>query len=65
MIKIKTFTQTLEIFKTARELESLDKQVNSFIKEKGVKKVIAVSDTTTNDDTGATMGIIRVLTYEE
>ena len=40
------------------------KQVNRFIAENGVKKVISISDTTTTDNTGATMGLIRVLAYE-
>lgn len=64
MIKVKTFTQTLEIFKTHKELEDLDSQVNDFIAEEGVKRVISVSDTTTNNDSGVTIGIIRVLTYD-
>lgn len=64
MIKVKTFTQTLEIFKTARELESLDRDVNDFLSKNGVKRVISVSDTTTTKEGGSTMGIIRVLTYE-
>ncbi len=65
MIKVKTFTQTLEIFKTHKELIALDSEVNKFIKENGVKEVVSVSDTTTTDHSGATIGIIRVLTYEE
>jgi hypothetical protein len=65
MIKVKTFTQVLEIFKTHKELESLDSAVNDFINENNVKKVVSVSDTTTSEDSGATIGIIRVLTYEK
>ncbi len=65
MVKVKTFTMPLKIFETVRELESLDEQVNRFISEKGTKKVISASDTTTTDATGATIGIIRVVTYEE
>lgn len=63
MIKVKTFTQNLEIFKAHKELEDLDAKVNDFIAEEGVKKVISVSDATTNVS-GGTMGVIRVLTYE-
>jgi hypothetical protein len=63
MIKIKTFTQTLEIFKTHKELEDLDSTVNDFIENEGIKKVISLSDTTTTGSEG-TIGIIRVLTYE-
>lgn len=64
MIKIKTFTQSLEIFKTAREINDLDEMVNNFIANNSVQKVVSVSDSVTTDDSGATMGIIRVLTYE-
>jgi hypothetical protein len=63
--KVKTFTSELKIFETRRELTTLDDQVNQFIKEEKVKKVISVSDTTTTDNTGASIGLIRVLAYEE
>jgi len=62
--KVKTFTTELKIFATMRELADLDDQVNRFLKDKRVKKVVSVSDTTTSDNTGATMGLIRVLAYE-
>jgi hypothetical protein len=63
-IKVKTFTTELRIFKTIKELKGLDEEVNRFITKNRVKKVISVSDTTTTDDTGVTIGMIRVLTYE-
>ena len=63
--KVKTFTSELKIFAAMRELAALDEQVNRFIKENKVKKVISVSDTTTTDNTGASIGLIRVLVYEE
>jgi hypothetical protein len=63
-LKVKTFTTELKIFQTMKELEALDDQVNRFITKNKVKKVISVSDTSTSDDTGATIGLIRVLTYE-
>jgi hypothetical protein len=62
--KVKTFTTELKIFQTIRELEVLDEKVNHFIAENKVKKVVSISDTTTTDNTGATIGLIRVLTYE-
>ncbi|MGD0235316.1 MAG: hypothetical protein ABSC55_12370 [Syntrophorhabdales bacterium] len=65
MVKVKTFAVPLKIFETVRELEALDKQVNEFIKEKAVKKVLSASDACTTDANGATIGIIRVVTYEE
>ena len=46
------------------ELEELDSMINKFIEEKGVQRVVSVSDTCTSDDSGATIGLIRVLAYE-
>ncbi len=63
-IKVKTFTNELREFKAMRELADLDEQVNKFIMGKKVKRVISVSDTTTADATGASIGLIRVLVYE-
>jgi len=63
--QVKTFTSELKIFETMRGLTALDGQVNQFIREKKAKKVISVSDTTTTDNTGASIGLIRVLVYEE
>ncbi|MBW1742992.1 MAG: hypothetical protein JRJ47_06125 [Deltaproteobacteria bacterium] len=65
MMKVKTFTSPLKIFQTRQELEDLDEQVNQFIKENNITKVISVSDEGTTDDSGATIGVIRVVTYEE
>ena len=62
--KVKTFSIEVKIFQTMKELKALDEKVNRFLAGNGVKKVIAVSDTTTTDDTGATIGLIRVVTYE-
>jgi hypothetical protein len=64
IMKVKTFTCPMKIFKTKGELDKLDKMVNQFIKEKKVKKIISVSDTCTTDDSGATIGLIRVVAYE-
>jgi hypothetical protein len=64
MVKVKTFSSPLKIFETAKELEALDAEVNRFLEGKGVKEVISISDTCTADSTGATIGIIRVVTYD-
>jgi hypothetical protein len=64
MVKVKTFGSQFKIFHITQELEALDKQVSDFIADNGVSKVISVSDATTTNTDGATMGIIRVLTYE-
>jgi hypothetical protein len=63
-LKVKTFATGMKIFQAMRDLRDLDDQVNRFIAEGGVKKVISVSDTATTDNTGATIGLIRVLAYE-
>ena len=65
MVRVKTFTSQLKILAAMKELNDLDKQVNQFIKENKIEKVVSVSDTCTTDETGATMGIIRVLAYRE
>lgn len=62
--RVKTFTTEVKVFQAMKELEALDEKVNRFIVENRVKKVISVSDTATTDNTGATIGLIRVLTYE-
>ena len=63
-IKVKMFATEVKIFQTMRELEALDEKVNRFIHQNRVKRVVSVSDTTTTDDTGATIGLVRVLAYE-
>jgi len=64
MTRVKTFASPLKIFHAKKELEALDAMVNKFIEDHKVKKVISVSDAPTSDDNGATIGLIRVLTYE-
>ena len=63
MAKVKTFTSPLKVFHVREELEQLDQQVNQFIEQNNITTVVSVSDTTTTDDNGASIGIIRVLTY--
>ncbi len=65
MVKVKTFGEPLQPFKTHMELEELDRRVNRFIAEQKVSRVISVSDTTTAETGGATIGLVRVLVYEE
>lgn len=65
MFKVKTFGSQFKIFHITQELNELDEKVNDFISKNKVKNVVSVSDATTTNTDGATMGIIRVLTYEE
>ena len=63
-IKVKTFMSPLKIFHAVEEIASLDDQVNRFVAEQDVKRILSVSDTCTTDNTGATIGVIRVVAYE-
>jgi len=64
MFKVKTFGIEIRPLKTMHELADLDEMVNRFISENAVRKVVSVSDVATTDDTGETIGLIRVLCYE-
>ena len=64
-IKVKTFMSPLKIFHTKEEIASLDDQVNRFIVDEDVKRIVSVSDTCTSDNTGATIGLIRAVAYEK
>ncbi|NIQ39617.1 MAG: hypothetical protein GTN81_13650 [Proteobacteria bacterium] len=65
MVKVKTFSNELKIFHTMKELTELDEKVNQFLAENGVEDVVSVSDCTTTDNSGMTIGLIRTLTYRE
>lgn len=64
MIKVKTFGEPLEPFKAQRELSELDERINAFLSQNPIRRVVSVSDTTTSEE-GSTIGLIRVLVYEE
>jgi len=64
MIQVKTFTTELKILHTMNELSNLDQLVNNFLKENGIERVVSVNDACTTDNSGATIGIIRVVAYE-
>ncbi len=63
-MKVKTFASPLKIFQARKELEELDNMVNKFIEENNVQRIVSVSDACTTDDTGASIGLIRVVAYE-
>jgi hypothetical protein len=64
MVKVKSFTSEIKVFQTMRELRQLDDEVNRFIADQKIKKVISVSDACTTNNAG-TIGVIRILAYEE
>ena len=63
-MKVKTFASALKIFQAKKELEELDSLVNKFIEDNNVQRIVSVSDACTTDDTGASIGLIRVVAYE-
>jgi uncharacterized protein YhaN len=65
MIKVKSFTTQLKIFHARHELDELDKEVSDFIATRGIRRVISVSDSSTTGSSGESIGLIRVLAYEE
>lgn len=64
MIQVKTFTSPLTVFHVKEQLKELDQLVNRFIEENSIQKLISVNDTCTTDDNGASIGVIRVVSYE-
>jgi hypothetical protein len=64
-IKVKSFGMEIRPLKTMQELMRLDDTVNEFIAGKGIKKVISVADSPTTDDKGETIGLVRVIAYED
>jgi hypothetical protein len=64
-VKVKSFGMEIRPMKTMKELALLDNLVNAFIAGSGVKRVISVSDTATTDDKGETIGLVRLVAYEE
>jgi hypothetical protein len=63
--KVKSFGMEIRPMKTMQELQQLDEMVNSFVAANHVKKLISVSDAPATDDTGETIGLIRVIAYED
>jgi hypothetical protein len=63
MIMVKTFGEPLQAFKTRQELDELDQRVNDFLQTNNIRRVLSVSDSTTNEN-GSTIGLVRVVVYE-
>jgi hypothetical protein len=63
--RVKSFGMEIRPFKTMKELELLDELVNNYVTESGVKRIISVSDAAITDDKGETIGLVRVLGYED
>jgi len=63
--KVRTFGMEIRPLKTMQELHQLDAQVNRFAEENNIKRIISVSDSPTTDDKGETIGLVRVVAYED
>ncbi len=63
--KVKSFGMEIRPMKTMQELQQLDEMVNGFLAGVNAKKLISVSDASATDDTGETIGLIRVIAYED
>ena len=63
-IRVKSFGMELRPLKAMQELKALDDAVNEFIASNGITRVVSVADSPTTDDTGETIGLVRVVTYE-
>ena len=64
-VKVKSFGMEIRPLKTMQELKALDDAVNSFIAANGIRKIVSVSDSPATDDKGETIGLVRVIAYEE
>ena len=64
-VRVKTFGMEIRPMKTMQELMQLDDMVNAFIAGNGIGRLISVSDSSTTDDKGETIGLVRVIAYEE
>ncbi len=63
--KVKSFGTEIKPLKTAGELHRLDEAVSKFLAENPVRKLLSVSDTPITDDRGETIGLVRVVAYED
>lgn len=64
MIRVKTFGEPLVPFRAQQELNELDERVNEFIRVNHVRNIISLSDTATTE-AGSTIGLVRVMVYED
>lgn len=65
MIRVKTFTTQLRIFHAMHEIADLDRAVNDFLAKEGIRTVVSVGDSVTAGGDGKSIGILRVVAYED
>ena len=65
MYRVKTFGTDMQVFHVHKELERLDREVNEFFSAHPKARLIGVCDSAVTDDKGATIGLLRVVAYDE
>lgn len=65
MFKVKTFGTEMQVFQVHKELARLDGEVNAFFADRPEARLIGASDMAVTDDKGATIGMVRVVAYQE
>ena len=65
MYRVKTFGTDVQVFQVHKELQRLDEQVNAFFDGHPGAQLIGVNDMPVTDDKGATIGMVRVVAYQE
>ncbi len=65
MYKVKTFGTDMKIFHVHKELERLDQEVNRFFDARPKAVLVGVSDMPVADEKGSTVGMVRVVAYQE
>ncbi len=65
MYKVKTFGTDTQVFHLHKELQRLDEEVNSFLASRVGAELVGVSDMPLTDESGKTIGLVRVVGYKE
>ncbi len=65
MIKVKTLGCSLKIFHAAKELPELDETINDFLQKENISPVLSAGDEPVTGLSGATIGVMRVVAYDD
>lgn len=65
MYKVKTFGTDAQVFHLHKELEKLDTDVNAFLSSRPGSELVSASDMALTDESGKTIGLVRVIGYRE
>ncbi|MBI5018125.1 MAG: hypothetical protein HZB55_21890 [Deltaproteobacteria bacterium] len=65
MERVKSFGTDVQIFHLHQELERLDEKVTQFLASQPRAVLIGASDLPVTDETGKTVGLIRLVSYRD